>query len=727
MTMPVAQLIDDIDAAHQEIVALEDEDDPPPPRSGAAPEAIERVRQTIGRELPPEYVGFLRCRDGWPDFPYGGELFGTDELSGPAYERTEMLFGVSTDGVKVPKKLRKALIVGESADGHEYLLLTRKGRIVTYRFGDTRRYADFPAYLAEHLRWLREHRDSVARTIREAQADWDPVRRAARESALLEELRGRTDWPAGAAEVTPPPAADPMPEAVDPTQLVLRADAEDDEDDEDEDDEDDEDEGGVRASVSLSLVLYLGSYPSPDEVLDTWRAFRRHFPVAGAMRWARPDRFFLALHDAPDPDDESWASALRVNGDGLFGLRAMVRTPERYTVNVCGIPPTGRGEPRASFCEVLVPAHEDPRRLAALARELTDLLPVRSGLAGWAAQADGSDDLAWAEIFRWCRRFFGLDAGYQDGWLEGTLTGVVGAGWLTVLGPTLAMALAEREPLRFSSPDITVDEGSGGVIITAGPGPTLGDVHRGEFPVAVAEVERHLRPLKVTGWHRRSTLYTSGTVWDVTESHLPGGFADHRMTGAWLDRLTNPAAFLGPTPRERGVELLERLHAEYPGEQLQLWREEDADGDGGFKGGGPEGLGGGRFIELLRLISAAALADVRSDTSLAALEFVTSFGKDTPTEAYNNLIHVYWLRGQIDDAARNLATALKYARKNPYLMHNAACVLVRTGDTEGALKMVRRAKKWRYELFDRIRTDEDLRVLWDDPRFIALFDDRPVR
>jgi hypothetical protein len=728
----VARLVDDIVAVQREIVVLAgDDEEPAPMRSGASSEAIERVEQARGRELPPAYAEFLRRHDGWPDFPYGPDLFGTDELSGPDYERAELLFGDSSDGLDVPKKVRKGLIIGADSDG-EYLFLTRSGKVISYRYGDVERHIDLPNYLDARLRSLREYRDSIARTIRDAEADWDPVIRAARESALLDRLRRDDDRPpAVAASTAPPPPADPMPEAVAPAALILAG-------------SDDED---ARAAVGLNLVLYLGSYPSPDEVLASYRAFRRHFPVSGPLRWAVPDRFFLQMRDAPDPDDESWTAALRVDRSGLFGLRATVTTPgagplgvasaslvprsgvgSRYTINVCGIPPTDDGRPRASFCEVMVPPYEDPRRLAALARELIEILPVRSGHGGLTAYADGQDGEAWVEVYRWCRRFLGLDVGYLDGWLEAATTRLVGAGWLTVLGPAFATVLGDGEPLRFVSPDIAVDVSAGGALITAGAAPTLGDVERGEFPAAMAEVERRIRPLKVGGWHRQSMLYTSGIAFDVVESELPGGFNDHRMTGAWLNRLVDPAGFLGPTPRERGVALLERLHAEHrarsvtsaspeprsdvgdPGDQLDEWRRDDAAGEASFD-------------DLLRAISGAVMADPTSDTGLAALEYLTSFGEDTPTEAYNNLTYVYRTRGQLDDAVRFLPTALRYARKNPYLMHNAADVRALTGDLDGALTLLKRAKKLRYERFDTVRTDEDLRALWGDPRFTALFDD----
>jgi hypothetical protein len=56
-------------------------------------------------------------------------------------------------------------------------------------------------------------------------------------------------------------------------------------------------------------------------------------------------------------------------------------------------------------------------------------------------------------------------------------------------------------------------------------------------------------------------------------------------------------------------------------------------------------------------------------------------------------------------------------------MHNAADVRALTGDLDGALKLLKRAKKLGYPLFDSVRTDEDLRALWGDPRFTAHFDD----
>ncbi|HKQ70492.1 MAG TPA: SMI1/KNR4 family protein [Polyangiaceae bacterium] len=52
---------------------------------GAALRAISAVERRIRRRLPPSYRAFLNLHDGWPQFFEGASLFGTRELSRPAY------------------------------------------------------------------------------------------------------------------------------------------------------------------------------------------------------------------------------------------------------------------------------------------------------------------------------------------------------------------------------------------------------------------------------------------------------------------------------------------------------------------------------------------------------------------------------------------------------------------------------------------------------------------
>ncbi|WP_285689431.1 type VI immunity family protein [Actinoplanes sp. NBRC 103695] len=293
--------------------------------------------------------------------------------------------------------------------------------------------------------------------------------------------------------------------------------------------------------VRLNLVLYLGAYPSPAEVLACFRAFRRHFPVAGTMRWELPNRFGSYPTTADGPDDESWADRMRVE-TGMFGIRLSVGD---YTLNVCGIPASDDGAERASFCEVIVPADADHEQLARLADDLVAVLPVRSGHGGFSAYASKRGPEPYNQVFAWCQRFFAIDVGSVDGFLEATSRRVLGAGWLTVLGPTFTQYLTEHTAPQFEASGIDIRRIPHGLIIRAGDAPTLGDIQRGEFPTLMADVDQFLQPLKANSWHRTSMMSIGGGHWWSVQTHdLPGAFTEHRATAAWLARFADPAAFL---------------------------------------------------------------------------------------------------------------------------------------------------------------------------------------
>ncbi len=505
----------------------------PQPRPPAPAEAIAEAERVRGVAFTDGYRRFLALHDGWPDFPWGLQLFGTEELVGDAYGWAQETFELSTDDSEVPEQLANATIIANSSYDAALVLLLDSGEVVDFLYEEEERYSDIDSFLAGRLASVRESLDRWREHESAARDDWDPERRAAIETRLLDELRrARGESPAVVPPVVAPAANAPMPPAVDAVDLVVG----------------DEE---PQASVVLNLVLYLGVYPSPDEVVGCFRAFRRHFPVDGALSWALPAEYGGFPRDAANPDDESWAARMRVDGSGHFGIRLSIEAGvgRRYTLNVRGVPPSdddGEARRRASFCEVIVPADEDPQRLARLAEELTALLPVRSGHGGYSACVwkSGHRNALYRDIYGWCRRFFALDAGYLDGWLEAMPTRVVGAAWLTVLGPAFAAFLAEHAPARSAIPGTTVTSSPAGVIIRAGDRPTLGDVERGEFPAALAEIDRYLLPLKVGGWHRTSTMVTAGHVWEVRAEELPGGFAEHSATVAWLTRLVEPQRFL---------------------------------------------------------------------------------------------------------------------------------------------------------------------------------------
>ncbi|WP_412537910.1 DUF3396 domain-containing protein [Longispora sp. K20-0274] len=686
MHATIAEILDVV----RRTAALEGDDrEPHPPGGPAGEDAIARAVRRFGDKLSPAYLDFLRQHDGWSRCPWGMRLFGVDELCGETGEWARGMLDDLDDDGELPEELTDAVVIGRCDNTAQTLLLVASGEVVDFLYEEDCRYPDLDGFLADVLDVARDMLAGTEREQRAAAERTDPGWRAGAERTLLAELRAElAAAPPPEGRPAAPPRTEERPAPVTPAELVHR-----------------DGDGEELAYARLNLVLYLGAYPSREELVGAFRAFRRHFPVEGELAWGLPARFYVARNRAADPDSEDWADAVRADASGLYGVRLAIGD---HVLNVCGVPDTDDGEPRASFCEVMLPVDADPHRLAALAADLTELLPVRSGHGGYGAYASPSAQrTAYREIFRWCRRFLALDVGHLDGWLTSTWRWVLGAGWLTVLGPTLATVLAERAGApAFGDPAIEVRGLRGGsVLIRAGAVPTLGDVARDGFPHAQAEVEHYLAPLKLTRWSHTALLMLGGGSWRVGGDELPGGFHDHRMTGAWLRRLLDPAAFLGPSVLERGAELLARLHAEHPGEHLAAWhshRDEPS----------PHQL-------CYRLIAAAADAGP-TDAAMAATELVvTELADAAGVEAFGNVLVLCLVRGEPDRALRHLDAALEIAPKNPFIWYCAARVAARTGSPDRAVELLAMARDHGVPV-GRARTESDLATVWSDPRFTAL-------
>ena len=76
---------------------------------------------------------------------------------------------------------------------------------------------------------------------------------------------------------------------------------------------------------------------------------------------------------------------------------------------------------------------------------------------------------------------------------------------------------------------------------------------------------------------------------------------------------------------------------------------------------------------------------------------------------------------EIEEGIRVADKIQKIAHVNNHTYHSAACLYVAGGLYEKALEQLELSKKYKYPFMDRIRTDEDLRPLFEDPRFKALF------
>jgi hypothetical protein len=207
-------------------------------------------------------------------------------------------------------------------------------------------------------------------------------------------------------------------------------------------------------------------------------------------------------------------------------------------------------------------------------------------------------------------------------------------------------------------------------------------VARGEFPTTQSEVDRYLAPLKPDGWQRVSRMMTGGHVFQLRAEELPGGFQEHRKTADWLRRLVDPAAFLAPSVRERALALL----------------------------GAPDS---GQSLRQL-------LADLLALESVEALELAVSYPDDAPVQAFDNLLALCLREGDVARAVSHVETLLAQADRVPSIYYNGACAYARAGNSTRALELLALAKEHGVPYVAQAATDEDLRTLWDDPRFAPI-------
>jgi hypothetical protein len=113
----------------------------------------------------------------------------------------------------------------------------------------------------------------------------------------------------------------------------------------------------------------------------------------------------------------------------------------------------------------------------------------------------------------------------------------------------------------------------------------------------------------------------------------------------------------------------------------------------------------------------------RYDEAVQVLGKICS-GPDPSVTSFNNLAHCLTYHSDPMPALTGhwLTEADARGAANPHILHNSACAWLRIGDRERAIAAVESAVRYGYPLIDRVRTDEDLRAVHDDPRFQAAFD-----
>lgn len=186
-----------------------------------------------------------------------------------------------------------------------------------------------------------------------------------------------------------------------------------------------------------------------------------------------------------------------------------------------------RRSARAATLEVFFPADSSPTSLLHLATEAATRWPILSAVGGFAASWNPHEKpTAFWEIHDWCKRYLGLDVQDADAMAWSALDGLPGTNWITLIGNVLAdRARVDLDSLaaRTWRHGVKAVRLPHGLLLQAGAAPTLGDVNRGEFPLAYAEVARQLAPAFVN---------EPPEYW--------GGFYEHQDTAKWLRRFVEP-------------------------------------------------------------------------------------------------------------------------------------------------------------------------------------------
>jgi len=88
----------------------------------------------------------------------------------------------------------------------------------------------------------------------------------------------------------------------------------------------------------------------------------------------------------------------------------------------------------------------------------------------------------------------------------------------------------------------------------------------------------------------------------------------------------------------------------------------------------------------------------------------------------NNYFYLCFRLGEYKRAKRWIDKEMiqETGKENPSLYHNTACIYVALGKQDNALDQIKKAKKYGYDKMNRIAVDQDLKPLFNNPKFKAI-------
>ena len=279
---------------------------------------------------------------------------------------------------------------------------------------------------------------------------------------------------------------------------------------------------------ALVLTIYLPAPPTATQALAAWRVYALHCPAA-SQRFITHRQLadYDALPSQPtEADVEPYAAPL-----DLWRDQGMVvwdgGEGSCWSLSVQGMfEPDGPAQ--ASFCQVIFPDGTAPEVAFAMAAGMADHLDILSGHCGYSALFKSTDKAgAFDQIYAWAKRFLGLEVEDMNRTASVVLDGIKGANWLTLIGPRWIpfLNLAKR-PSGATTHGLEVHQRGRAILLAAGPRPVLADRNRGEFPLAYAEAEQLIAPMKID-----------------RHPEFAGRFDEELATMPWLRRLLDPAGW----------------------------------------------------------------------------------------------------------------------------------------------------------------------------------------
>ena len=267
---------------------------------------------------------------------------------------------------------------------------------------------------------------------------------------------------------------------------------------------------GTKLSLSLAVTLYFK--PPPKKCADgVLKVYQRYLELCESQltwfadetgkkyREARPDVLRIPFDRVP----QSLESGKFYSWTAFGGKRHRDASPAQF---VAVLSPDEYKKGTLSFVRAAFPVEmfrDDIKRFSALVKELSELVPVFHGSAGFSfsesmvygqAQTNEPYLVAAASHFR------GAEVERADG---GTTllccqNAIKGVNWLTRIDASLGKRLGGAKALHTDvSEAITVHPMPWGLMIQAGPEPGLGVVNMGEELPFYREVNKALGPVRI--------------------------------------------------------------------------------------------------------------------------------------------------------------------------------------------------------------------------------------